>query len=229
MKKFIGMKFIIDAKEWSKELAEYGLNSGMTGIIVGVNIEGEDFETSYFEIEIEGKGTFEAISGYHLIPLTMNYQLLDTMDKSQQIKEVTKNTDIKIITKTETYDIIESRERVGTFLLFEDNGTYTGIDNSTKDAWTENFNKISECINWLYGEKIEKNNKENEEEKIYDGTCSVCGNFTSLIFVKHSDGEPIYSIEKEGLSDLLATSICECGHRERIIIYGKARRVKVEE
>ena len=54
----------------------------------------------------------------------------------------------KQITNKEAYKIIEDRLPLGKFWLIE-NDKCTAIDNSTGDAWTESFDTISQCENYL--------------------------------------------------------------------------------
>jgi predicted transcriptional regulator of viral defense system len=56
--------------------------------------------------------------------------------------------DIIKVTPEEANEIIETRERKGLFYCIE-KGTYVGIDNSTGDAWTEDFKSLSACKRWL--------------------------------------------------------------------------------
>ena len=42
-------------------------------------------------------------------------------------------------------------EPTGRFYYREKDGTYVGIDNSTGDAWTEEFTSKRKCIRWLRG------------------------------------------------------------------------------
>lgn len=55
---------------------------------------------------------------------------------------------IKEIDTATAEQIIFSREPLGLFWL-KDNGVYVGIDNSTGDAWTEEFHNFTACIGWL--------------------------------------------------------------------------------
>ena len=48
------------------------------------------------------------------------------------------------ITQAEAADLLASG--------FEAGGTWTGIDNSTGHAWTEEFGTKAECLEWLKGE-----------------------------------------------------------------------------
>jgi hypothetical protein len=63
--------------------------------------------------------------------------------------------EIKTITGKEGLEIIEKRKPLGSFIIEEENGTFTGIDNSTGDAWTEEFKKKINCIDWLNGKPLE--------------------------------------------------------------------------
>lgn len=54
------------------------------------------------------------------------------------------------ISKIEAYQVIDKRKPLGLFFLKEGEG-YTGIDNLTGDAWTEEFATRAECIKWLKG------------------------------------------------------------------------------
>lgn len=54
------------------------------------------------------------------------------------------------ITKAEAYRVIDTRRPLGLFYLKEGEG-YTGIDNLSGDAWTEEFKTKEECLKWLKG------------------------------------------------------------------------------
>lgn len=54
----------------------------------------------------------------------------------------------KYVGQEEATEILEHRRRRGLFVQ-EDGGTYIGIDNSTGDAWTEDFPDLLECLMWL--------------------------------------------------------------------------------
>lgn len=60
---------------------------------------------------------------------------------------------IKEINAAEAFGIIDDplKAEPGLF-LHEDNGLYVGIDNTTHDAWTEEFSTKKDCLNWLGGE-----------------------------------------------------------------------------
>lgn len=61
--------------------------------------------------------------------------------------------EIEKVTPEEASRIIETRLPSGLFYTIEKskNGKkiYVGIDNSTKDAWTEDFKSLSSCKRWL--------------------------------------------------------------------------------
>ena len=58
----------------------------------------------------------------------------------------------KYVSQQEASAIIEHRGPRGLFVL-EAGVEYIGIDNSTGDAWTEEFPDLTECMMWLAGEK----------------------------------------------------------------------------
>ncbi len=62
------------------------------------------------------------------------------------------------ITKEEAYRIIDTRKPRGLFFLKEQGG-YTGIDNRTGDAWTEDFESRPKCLKWLVDKKDGENDK----------------------------------------------------------------------
>ena len=52
------------------------------------------------------------------------------------------------ITPAKMGDIIDVRKPLGLFYCIQD-GQYTGCDNRTGDAWTEDFKSLSACKRWL--------------------------------------------------------------------------------
>lgn len=80
---------------------------------------------------------------------------------------------IKKISEVETSKIWDSYNlstckyeyEEGLYYLIDD-GKYVGIDNSTNDAWTEEFNTLEECKNWLEGAELESDK--------WERTCSHC-------------------------------------------------------
>ena len=61
----------------------------------------------------------------------------------------------KYVKQKEAIEIIEHRGRRGLFVQ-EDGGTYIGIDNSTGDAWVEEFPDLLECLMWLADKREEE-------------------------------------------------------------------------
>ena len=57
-------------------------------------------------------------------------------------------TIVKIKKPSFAEKIIYTRKPVGLFYLLE-NKVYVGIDNSTGDAWTEEFPNLRQCREWL--------------------------------------------------------------------------------
>lgn len=57
-------------------------------------------------------------------------------------------TEFKVVTPEQASEIICTRQPLGLFYLL-DNGVYVGIDNSTGDAWTEEFSNLRQCEKWL--------------------------------------------------------------------------------
>lgn len=54
------------------------------------------------------------------------------------------------ISKIDAYRVIDTRRPLGLFFLKEGE-RYTGIDNRSGDAWTEEFGTKTECLKWLKG------------------------------------------------------------------------------
>jgi len=57
--------------------------------------------------------------------------------------------EIKEITVEEASTLIETRQPKGLFYTTEKNGIIVGIDNSTGDAWTDEFENLDKCKDWL--------------------------------------------------------------------------------
>ena len=68
----------------------------------------------------------------------------------------------KKVSREEARKIITNRVPLGKFYEVDKEG-FVGIDNSTGDAWVEEFATKQECIDWLEGK-----NKEDEEINIED-------------------------------------------------------------
>lgn len=61
---------------------------------------------------------------------------------------------IEIITYKQAEKIINTREPYGKFII-TGNSSFTGIDNTTHDAWTEDFKDIKNCLAFLNGADLE--------------------------------------------------------------------------
>lgn len=57
-------------------------------------------------------------------------------------------SNVKKITSVQAGRIINTRYPLGLFYVL-DAGVYVGIDNSTGDAWTEEFPDLRTCKRWL--------------------------------------------------------------------------------
>lgn len=60
----------------------------------------------------------------------------------------------KYVSQKEATEIIEHRGPRG-FFVQETGDKFVGIDNSTGDAWVEEFPNLTECLKWLAGEREE--------------------------------------------------------------------------
>ena len=63
-----------------------------------------------------------------------------------------KPEEVRRITEAEADDIIATREPRGLFYLDTGAG-FVGIDNSTGNAWTEDFDALPKCRAWLLQEQ----------------------------------------------------------------------------
>lgn len=86
--------------------------------------------------------------------------------------------DINLITKEEASLIIETRQPIGLFYEV-DGDLYIGIDNSTGDAWVEEFKTKEECLAWLKGEE----HIEIDEKDIYRQALKKWGSTAQVIMV----------------------------------------------
>lgn len=73
-----------------------------------------------------------------------------------ELEEIVKSelTAVKFISPREADKIIETRIPYGRFAM-KDGNRYIGIDNTTGDAWTEEFPSLHKCLTWLHGEDEE--------------------------------------------------------------------------
>ena len=72
----------------------------------------------------------------------------DVLEHAGYRLEVVENDGIQRVCQEFANQIIETRQPIGYFYTFAA-GIYTGIDNGTGDAWTEDFNFYEECMKWL--------------------------------------------------------------------------------
>lgn len=61
---------------------------------------------------------------------------------------------IQIITHERASKIIETSKPLGSFITIE-NGTFTGIDNTAGEAFTEDFRRLKTCLAYLHGADLE--------------------------------------------------------------------------
>lgn len=73
------------------------------------------------------------------------------------------NEYVECVSQKKALQIINTRKPLGIFYTTEPNGTFTGIDNSTGEAWTEEFKDLNVCKKWLNGE-IELGDEDDEHE-----------------------------------------------------------------
>ncbi len=72
----------------------------------------------------------------------------DILEHAGYRLEVVENDGIQRVCQEFANQIIETRQPIGYFYTFA-TGIYTGIDNGTGDAWTEDFSSYDECMKWL--------------------------------------------------------------------------------
>ena len=63
--------------------------------------------------------------------------------------------DIEKVTSEALRQIIRTREPLGWFYAREGRRLYVGVDNSTGDAWTEDFRTLRHCKRWLLDPEME--------------------------------------------------------------------------
>ncbi len=57
-------------------------------------------------------------------------------------------SDIQELTQEQMSEVIETRKPIGKFYRQEGN-TFVGVDNTTGDAWTEEFNDFGTLLLWI--------------------------------------------------------------------------------
>lgn len=77
-------------------------------------------------------------------------RFVEIMDHIGYRVEIAENDGIQKVSNEFSDEIIEKRKPEGLFWTEED-GKYVGIDNSTGDAFTEDFDTKEMCLAWLRG------------------------------------------------------------------------------
>lgn len=117
--------------------------------------------------------------------------------------------DINLITKEEASLIIETRQPIGLFYEV-DGDLYIGIDNSTGDAWVEEFKTKEECLAWLKGEE----HIEIDEKEIYKQALEKWGHKSQVIMVFEEMAELQKELTKflrgNWIGDNIAEEIADC-------------------
>jgi hypothetical protein len=57
--------------------------------------------------------------------------------------------DIQKVTQDALRQVINTRQPLGLFYAKESRRLYVAVDNSTGDAWTEDFKSLRHCKRWL--------------------------------------------------------------------------------
>ncbi|AOY76669.1 hypothetical protein [Clostridium formicaceticum] len=105
----------------------------------------------------------------------------------------------KEIKHEEAVSIIRTRQPLGKFYEFDGHrDVYIGIDNSTGDAQTEEFENVADCITWLQGK--DETYLEGQEYQLEEGKqvldCIILQEYESYITMREkSKGYPV-TIEK---------------------------------
>ena len=84
------------------------------------------------------------------------------------------------VSREDAEHIIRYRKPLGLFYR-ESNGMFIGIDNSTGDAWTEDFDRLEDCIRWLTEE--EKPINEIDEADVYRKALMTYGKDVQITMV----------------------------------------------
>lgn len=58
----------------------------------------------------------------------------------------------------------DNKEYLGLYIVLEEDGSFTGIDNRGGDAWTENFKTREVCVDWLLDDTFEESNMADKKE-----------------------------------------------------------------
>ena len=68
--------------------------------------------------------------------------------------------DIEEVAEEAMRQIIETRQPLGLFYRMEARRLYVGVDNSTGDAWTEEFRSRRQCLRWLRNPNLDAEGNE---------------------------------------------------------------------
>lgn len=71
--------------------------------------------------------------------------------RHETVHELIKEHGIHQATQKEVKAIIDTGKPRGLFFIGSAKDGYTGIDNRTGDAWTEEFQRLHSCVEWLIG------------------------------------------------------------------------------
>ena len=120
---------------------------------------------------------------------------------------------IERVNLVKAYDIIDNRKPIGSFLTREGD-KFVAIDNTTGDAWTEEFDTEEEAIKWLNFEEDSK-----EDEDIVSTTPKV--------------GDYVSWVEKKVYGRLINNPQVALDHNEKIEVYdsdtGKYQHVSAKK
>ena len=72
--------------------------------------------------------------------------------RERLLVKLKKRVNIQRISSERMVNVIDFRTPLGLFLTKEDRHTWVAVDNSTGDAWTEEFDCKRQAIRWLLGE-----------------------------------------------------------------------------
>lgn len=149
----------VDGKYFDKDTGEYLFLDDVNGLFIHEDCSKEGWR-------LEQKGNMFFLVNFFVVSNSRDEHIEDILYKCPVFFP---SYPIKRVSRDEALQIIETRSTKGRFLFEESAGNFVGIDNSTKDAWTEEFSSIKDCFFWLAGEEIDlsardfKKNKPKEE------------------------------------------------------------------
>ncbi|ABQ23622.1 hypothetical protein [Clostridium kluyveri] len=108
------------------------------------------------DLQIENKGLNEGCGEFAKAVVDLAKNLGRALSVQIDYEEILHHMfGIEIISSKEAEEIIEKSVPKGKFLEFTENG-YLGIDNTSGDVWTEDFDTLAKCVKWLQGEDLEE-------------------------------------------------------------------------